>query len=235
MFLNEIGNLDISTLVPSKDIKNLHRILAFREITDDTFVVRLERKSLEFKAGQHIQLRIPGAGAYRVYSIYSSISQYNYLEILVKEISEGYLTPKLKRVKVNDFLELKNPSGNYILHKGEINTKKYLFLASGTGISPFHSFVLSHPGIDYKIIHGVRYSNEAYDKNIYDKNRIIICTTGDQKSHYFGRLTKYLIDHDLDTEMLVYLCGNSHMILDSMEILKTKGFKAEQFFVETYF
>lgn len=234
MFINDIGNLDISKLQPSNEIKNLHRILAYRELTEDTFVVRLERKSLEFKPGQHIQLRIPGSGAFRVYSIYSGISQH-YIEILVKEITEGYLTPKLKKVKVNDFLEVKNPAGNYILRKPDIHTRKFLFLASGTGISPFHCFVLSHPGIDYKILHGVRYSYEAYEKETYDKDRIIVCTTGDTKSDYNGRLTQYLKEHEIDKDYLVYLCGNSHMILDSMEILKSKGFKPEQFFVETYF
>ncbi|NJM14595.1 MAG: hypothetical protein HC896_03735 [Bacteroidales bacterium] len=44
-----------------------------------------------------------------------------------------------------------------------------MFLATGTGISPFHSIVNSLPGLNYKLLHGVRYINEGYDKADYDK------------------------------------------------------------------
>ena len=56
-------------------------------------------------------------------------------------------------------------------------TKKYLFVATGTGIAPFHSIALSHPGLDYKIVHGIRYGAEAYERNAYPANRYVACAS----------------------------------------------------------
>lgn len=234
MFLNEIPNLSTNELIISDTVKNLHRILDIRDLTEDTFVLKLERKNINFRAGQHIQIKVPGNKSFRVYSVYSGEHD-DFLEVLVKEIKEGYFTPILKKVHIGEYLELKGPSGHYHLRFADIETKKFLFIASGTGISPFHCFVKSYNNLDYKLLHGVRYANEAYEKEVFDSKRITICTTGDKKGHFQGRVTSYLEQNMLDKSMLVYLCGNSNMIMDSIEILKKKGFKNEQIFVESYF
>ena len=234
MFLNEIVNLDVATLTTSDELKNYHKVLSIRDLSEDTFVLRLERKNIEFQAGQHIQLRVPGTKQFRIYSIYSGVQE-NFIEVLVKEIVEGYLTPRLRKVKIFDYLEIKKPAGHYILRPKDILDSKFLFIASRTGISPFHSYVLSFPQLNYKLLHGVRYSHEAYEKETFERKRLAVCTTGDRLSNFHGRVTQYLKENEVDNESLVYLCGGSEMINDSIQILKTKGFKPEQFFVESYF
>ena len=110
-----------------------------------------------------------------------------------------------------------------------------MFIASGTGIAPFHSMVKSYPGLNYELIHGVRYSEEAYERGDYDEERHTLCVSRDNKGDYKGRLTGYLKESSFDKNTCFYLCGNSDMIFDAMEILREKGFDRENVNVEVYF
>ena len=117
----------------------------------------------------------------------------------------------------------------------EAETGKFVFIASGTGIAPFRSIVRTYPDIDYTLIHGVRFANESYDKHEYAGDRYVLCTSRDTKGTYLGRLTGYLKDCTFAPETQFFLCGNSDMIFDALEILKAKGFERDQIHCEVYF
>ncbi len=220
--------------IQQKDIEKYHKVTAIKHLTKDAFIISFERKNKTFKAGQHIRIKLPQYSSFRVYTIYSGTNS-RYFEVLVKEVEDGVLTPKLKHLKINDYVHIEGPSGHFCLDQEDINKTKYLFLASGTGISPFHSFTQSFPDLNYHIIHGVRYIEDAYEKEHYPKDKITICTTGDNSGGYHGRLTQYLHDSKIDLDQKVYLCGSSAMINDAIEILKKKGFQLSQIFIESYY
>jgi ferredoxin/flavodoxin---NADP+ reductase len=228
----------LSELIPSEkligNVKNLHKILSVTHLTGDTFIIRFERKDIDFIAGQHVQIRIPGRKQFRLYSVYSGVNE-PYFEILIKEVHEGYFSPLLKKKKQDEFLEVKGPKGNYCLKPSDINNKEFLFIATGTGIAPFHCFALSYPNLDYKILHGVKYISEAYEKADYDPKKITICTSEDELGNFHGRVTDYVKEHLKAKNMLVYLCGSSNMINDMIDLLKSKGYTNEQIFIENYF
>jgi ferredoxin--NADP+ reductase/benzoate/toluate 1,2-dioxygenase reductase subunit len=224
----------ISVDKTNEQVKNLHKILGVNHLTDDTFIIRFERKNIDFRAGQHIQVRIPGRQQFRLYSVYSGINE-PYFEILVKEVKDGYFTPLLKLKRKDEYLEIKGPKGNYCLNTKDIINKQFLFIATGTGIAPFHSFVLSHPGLDYQLLHGVKYLSEAYGKDDYDVNKLKICTSNDVNGNFKGRVTDYVKEHLKAENMLVYLCGSSNMINDMTDLLKSKGYTNDQIFIESYF
>jgi ferredoxin--NADP+ reductase/benzoate/toluate 1,2-dioxygenase reductase subunit len=114
-------------------------------------------------------------------------------------------------------------------------TRQHIFIATGTGISPFHSIVKSHPEIDYSLIHGVRFREEAYESDMYDSRRYFLCTSRESVSGRQGRVTNFLEDFTITEEMVFYLCGNSGMIHDVKNILKNKKVPAECIFTEVYF
>ena len=211
-----------------------YKVVNIKNLTENTFVLSLPKSRFKFVAGQHISLSIMGDYQSREYSIYSAEEGKN-LELLVKEVEGGYFSPKLKHLKVGDMVEVHGPFGKFGLDTQKTNTHKHVFIASGTGIAPFHSMVKSYPEIDYQIIHGVRYANEAYEKEHYDKNRHVLCTSRDEKGDFKGRLTEYLKQTTFNKNTSFYLCGNSDMIFDSMEILKDKGFDRDNVNVEVYF
>ena len=220
------ANLQIDT--------NYYKVVELRELTENTFVLSLPKSRFKFEAGQHISLSILGDYQSREYSIYSA-EESDHLEILVKEVEGGYFSPKLKHLKVGDMVEIHGPFGKFGLDQKKRDTHQHVFIASGTGIAPFHSMVKTYPGLNYKLIHGVRYLNEAYEIEEYDRKSITVCTSRDKNGDFNGRLTEYLKNADFAKNTCFYLCGNSDMIFDAMEILKSKGFDRDSVTVEVYF
>jgi len=225
------------TIDMKPDVKidtNYYKVEAIRQLTEHAFVLSMPKSRFKFVAGQHVSLSIPGDYQSREYSIYSPEEGEN-LEVLVKEVEGGYFSPKLKHLKVGEMVEVHGPFGKFGLDEKHIESHKHVFIASGTGIAPFHSMVKSNPGLDYQLIHGVRTISEAYEKEQYDADRFLLCTSRDPKGDFEGRVTAYLKTADFDKNTCFYLCGNSDMIFDSMEILREKGFDRENINVEVYF
>ncbi|MGQ8337552.1 ferredoxin--NADP reductase [Sunxiuqinia sp. A32] len=214
--------------------ERFYKVQGIRKLTDETFSIRLPKGRFKFRTGQHISLGIHGDYQSREYSIYNGEND-EFLEVLVKEVKEGYFSPKLSSLKPGSLVEVNGPFGKFRVDEKKIADHKFVFIASGTGIAPFRSMVRTYPELDYKVIHGVRYGNEAYDKHEYQKDRHVLCTTGDKTGEYHGRLTGYLKDSDFVDNTQFYLCGNSNMIFDALEILKEKGFERDQIHCEVYF
>ncbi len=211
-----------------------YKVTGIRRLTEHAFILSMPKSRFKFAAGQHVSLSIPGDYQSREYSIYSAEEGEN-LEVLVKEVDGGYFSPKLKHLKVGDSVEVHGPFGKFGLDEKNLETHKHVFIASGTGIAPFHSMVKSNTNLDYQLIHGVRYTNEAYEIEHYDADKFLLCTSRDPKGDFEGRLTEYLKKTDFEKNTCFYLCGNSDMIFDSMEILREKGFDRENINVEVYF
>ena len=132
--------------------RETHKVVDIKHLTNSTFIIYIERKNIVFKPGQYIVLGIKGNNDFRQYSIYSGTNE-KYLSILVKEVENGELSPLLKHLETGNEVEIEGPMGHFSIsnnHKGGI-----VMIASGTGIAPFHSFVVSNPNANYKLIHGI--------------------------------------------------------------------------------
>jgi ferredoxin/flavodoxin---NADP+ reductase len=213
---------------------DLHKIIQIRFLTERTFVMRFDRENMEFKAGQHIIVGLEGELDQREYSVYSGEKD-DYLEILVREVLDGKVSLQLRQCKPGQLLQVNGPFGTFGVNRFDMLSRKLIFVASGTGISPFHSFVRSYPGIDYILIHGVRYKNEAYERNDYDPGRYILCTSKEFNEGHKGRVTRFLPGFPVNRDMLFYLCGNNSMIYEAYHILRDKGIPDESIFSEVYF
>ena len=146
------------------------------------------------------------------------------------------VSKKLKRLKPGDPINFENPVGYFVLQDEDIKKRKFLFIASGTGIAPFHSYIRSYPNLDYKLLHGVRYADEAYEKEAYSKDRLILCTSRDEKGDFHGRVTDYLRQNPVEEkDTLCYFCGNCEMIHEAYDILLKQGVPSGNLFAEVYF
>jgi len=213
---------------------NDHIVTAIRFLTESTFILRFSRGNIRFRAGQHIIVGLKGDMDQREYSIYSS-EEDDYLEILVKEVRNGNISSRLKQCKQGDLLEVNGPFGSFGIEDYDRYNRKHVFIATGTGISPFHSMVRSYPRIDYTLIHGVRFSSEAYERTEYNSGRYVLCTSKDITSGYNGRVTSFLMKFRATPDMLFYLCGNGSMIYEVYHILRDKGIPDENIISEVYF
>lgn len=211
------------------------KVRSIRELTPSTYVLRFDRNNIPFRAGQHILLGKKDDIQSREYSIYSA-EQEDFFEVLIKEVQDGKVSKQLRNVKPGETLNFENPVGYFTLKSIDIKVSQFLFIASGTGIAPFHSFVKSYPRLDYKLLHGIRHASEAYDKEIYDRSRLVLCTSGDDKGDFHGRVTDYLRQNPVDDpDTLCYFCGNCEMIHEAYDILLKQGVPSENLFAEVYF
>jgi ferredoxin-NADP reductase len=170
----------------------------------------------------------------REYSVYSGEND-PFLEILVREVEAGRISKQLKLLHSGDSVKLDGPFGFFKINPELFPTKQFLFVATGTGISPFHSFVRTFPGLDYQLVHGVRFGKEAYGHSDFDKSRIILCTSGDSSGNFEGRVTDYVASQKLNPDTNCFLCGNSEMITEMFDILTAKGVPVSNIYSEVYF
>jgi ferredoxin/flavodoxin---NADP+ reductase len=217
-----------------KDIR-IHNVIEVRNLTKSTYVLRLERNGLQFNPGQYLSIGIARTIDKRDYSIYSSPGE-DYLELLIREVRDGMVSRDLRKCKPGDKIEVEGPFGFFQLKEEDIqNKKKFLFIATGTGISPFHSIILNNPGIDYTLLHGVSYAVEGYEKQDYDPTRHVLCVSREGKGDFYGRVTDYMNLNKVDSETVCYLCGNCDMINDAFDILEEQGVLSENIHAEVYF
>lgn len=213
---------------------NAHKVTQIRFLTENTFILRLTRGTMEFRAGQRVIAGLEGDLNQREYSIYSGEND-DYLEILVRDVKDGNVSPKLKHCKPGQILHVNGPFGVFGIETYDRYSGKLVFIATGTGIAPFHSLVRSYPGINYTLIHGVRLCSEAYERIDYDPRHYILCTSKEYSYGRKGRVTKFLSKFRVTPDMLFYLCGNGSMIYEVYHILRDKGIPDENIMSEKYF
>jgi NAD(P)H-flavin reductase len=194
------------------------------------YLLRLERGSLDFQPGQYVRLGVPGLPAQREYTVYSAPDE-GYLEVLIREMAGGLLSPQLRRCRPGDTLELEGPFGEFVLDPNDA----FLFVATGTGIAPFHCFVRSYPWLDYQLLHGVARAGELYGAEAFDPRRATSCLSRERGVGFPGRVTDFLRRHPADPNRLCYLCGGCDMIYEVFAILRRQGIPAERIFTEVYY
>lgn len=208
-------------------------VLVVRSLTKSVFVIRFERKEIDFKAGQYVVLGTQDSPERREYSIYSSESA-DYLEVLVQLVDQKSFSFRLSKLQPGNQLFMRGPFGSFKLEETYPEDKN-IFIASGTGISPFHSMVLSFPQLNYSILHGVRNLSEGYERTTYTEGRYIQCTSADTGSEFHGRVTDYLLKYKPDSGAHYYLCGNSAMVDEVWNLLKIANVPFTRIHAEIYF
>ena len=211
-----------------------HTVLEIRNITPETFVLRLDRQDFQFEPGQYVVIRIPGQQKGREYSIFSGIND-DYLDFLIREIPAGEFSRYLRHLTPGSELDLEGPKGYFILNEETKLGHPTLLIASGTGISPFISYVKSYPDLNYHVLHGVHFADEAYGSETFDEARLVLCTSRHDKGDYFGRVTYYLKEHPVAKDTICYLCGNSEMIEEVTDILEKYDLPPQNIRTEVFF
>ena len=132
-----------------------------------------------FEAGQYINIfiTIDNVLTSRPYSISSSPKQRSYYEITVARQKDGFVSPYiLDNIKVGDKLYLNGPNGTF-RYQGVFHKKSSVFLAGGSGITPFMSMsreiLLSNMDRQVTLIYGVRKEKFAlFHKELTEYNKI---------------------------------------------------------------
>lgn len=211
---------------------NIHKVISIKAVSNTAFVLQFTRCEISFRPGLHITVGIPG-GESRPYSIYNAPAD-DYMEVLVKEVQNGVVTPLLSQLKPGDNINVGQPRGYFCLPE-VYNGEKICLIATGTGIAPFHSFVKSYPNLKYHLYHGVRDMEETYELDDYDSDFVTVCTSRTAEGDYEGRVTGAIKNISVEEYSYFYICGSYEMVDDVYDILEAKGVEKEQIKTEGYF
>ncbi len=134
-----------------------------------TFVIRPE-KPMPFRAGQFVQLTVPGIGE-APFTPSSSPFEPEQLEVTV--LRTGRVTDVLHTLKPGALLGLRGPYGKgYPIDK--LRGKEVLLVGGGVGLAPLRSlmYVLFHDIAEFKhviIKYGARTPDELLYRRLYDE------------------------------------------------------------------
>jgi ferredoxin-NADP reductase len=180
----------------------------------------------------------------RAYSIVSPPGG-NRVALCANLVQDGHLSPFLFSLKPGDEIDFKGPYGAFILRRPVSDS---IFVATGTGIAPFRSMLLSglheHPDQRFTLIFGVRYEHGLlYDDEFRAlagryKNfdyRPTLTRPPEKWTGRTGRIQRHTLDalgdrRDID----VYICGLREMVDDLRAKLKEIGLDRKRIVYEKY-
>ncbi len=227
------------------------KVLSFRMLTPTVFEIAFEPNTpLAFEAGQFISIIIPGVGPRgrdlrRAYSI-ASAPETNPIELCVKLVEGGPGTNYLFRLRPGDVFRGFAPYGHFTFKPNP--GRHACLLATGTGIAPFRSMLLSkafaaNRSVSTTLLMGVREETELlYDRELRSLPGLayVPCVTRPSPSWqgHRCRVTNHLRSFDETfpwSETDFYLCGSGEMIEEVKSILAEKDVQKEAIHQELYY
>ncbi len=226
------------------------RVELSRNLTPSVFELHFTTdRPLDFKAGQYVSVVVPQDGAKplrRPYSIASTPGK-SPIELCIQRIESGPGNSFLASLKKGDTFLGFAPYGFLIYHPKP--GRDAVFVATGTGLAPFRSMILSRefqsqPPRKTTCLLGVRSPDEilyAADLSRQPGVKWVPCLSRVEKcepGECLGRVTQYLKLHDSEIAWLetdFYLCGNGAMIDEVKALLREKGVGKDAIYQEVYF
>jgi len=216
--------------------------------THDTVTLTFHgQEKMDFKPGQFMIIeflreeKIPK----RSYSISSSPTRNDVVEITVKEMPDGWVSKLLCDAKEEEEFMIDGPYGHFIL---EDDMKEAVFFGAGSGIAPFRGF--SHYIIDKKLPMKVVlvYSSKKEKDIIFHKQLrefaqeipgmelILTLTREEKKGFRHGRINDSMIKEILGKmdKPFFFLCGSPKMVQSVKELLLSNGVDKERIKQEVY-
>lgn len=203
------------------------------EIAPGVFVIGW-RRTHDFQPGQVVKLALDPGHPPRIYSLCSGAED-DTLRVLFNIKPEGFLTPKLAMLNVGDPLFASPPYGTFLG-----TNEPAWWIATGTGIAPFHSMVRSGMGHNKVLLHGARTVDQFYFSELFSEalgTRYQRCCSAEQASEVFsGRVTGFLALQDsLPKNQPYYICGQAGMAVEARDLLIEKGIPFKNIVTEIYF
>lgn len=214
----------------------VHKVHAVEKLTENIYILKVEKNGISFNPGQYFVINKKGCFAAREYTVFSAPED-EFLEFLIVAVDGGEVSPQLLSCQPGDELELEGPMGYFLMDCDYKDDEKHIFVATGTGISPFRSLVKNNPAINYSVIHGVRYNGDQYNLDAISSENYVKCVSREEGGDFKGRVTDYLkADYNhIDREAIYHLCGNSEMLFETYDILAENGVPRQNIKAEVFY
>jgi phenol hydroxylase P5 protein len=209
----------------------------------------IDPATLNFKARQLVLMNLPGIPVKRNYSIASNPADNHKIDILVDVGPQGDGSLYLQSLNPGEEVSFMAPAGRFVL-ADDPKEKKLIFIATGSGISAVKSMILNllQTQNDSRRIHlnwGLRYVQDIFwedEFRLLEKQfpnfyfDLVISKAPEGWPLCTGHITDCLNKHYKDYQNTgYYLCGNKHMIEDTLTLLKSKGVNEANIHHERFF
>ncbi len=212
---------------------SVHKITSVKNLLKGRVYEIAFKRTFDFCAGQVLAISTDHDTPARLYSIASGVHEKE-IRLLFEVVAEGKLTNKLAKLKEGDKLLVSEPFGKFT-----DNEEPAYWIATGTGIAPFASMFNSGLGQNKILIHGARTLKSFYYQHDFFSmgERYVRCCSKEKAEHIFdGRVTDYLSQFEsFPADYKYYLCGSAEMIVETRDILLSKGVPFDKILAEIYF
>ncbi len=204
--------------------------------SDGIFGIAFERDGIEFVPGDCLALFGADEQTSRPYSVASGAGE-DTLRFVIRRMPGGDISGYLAEREAGDRVKISPPFG-WFRPGPRDDGSPFVFLATGTGISPFLAHFNSRPvAPPLQCLYGVRTLDDAVDSDKIESQcdlRMAV-SRGDAGHHHRGRITDLLEGMPCATENHYYLCGLDAMIDDVSQWLELKGVPITHIHRECFF
>lgn len=139
----DVSDYEVDELLAATPIQAYQaEVVRITELTHDIRGLHLrlvEPTTIAFKAGQYVDLLVPGTKEWRSYSMANPPSRSGEIELTIKLMPGGLCSSYIaEQLKFGDRLTLQGPYGNFYLRDGR---RPALFIAGGSGMGPILSLL----------------------------------------------------------------------------------------------
>lgn len=250
---------DINIEIPEElfNVKEYSAVVI--SITDLTEIIKLirfklaEGENIKFKPGQYVQLKAPiyegsDEEVYRAYSIASSPTHTDYIDLIIGYVPRGIATTYVHRhLEVGDQVDINGPYGEFYYRE---NDKEMIMVATGTGVAPILSLLnyIKENNIERK---ATFYFGAKTPKDLFMLDYFKELEDTLYNFKFIPTLSRVTDEHDWDGERgrvnnaldkllengenkEAYLCGNEAMIDSVVKSLTTKGIPEELIYYDKF-
>jgi len=208
----------------------------------------LDGSSIEFLPGQFVTIynrRLPEFSNTRSYSIASSNTCSNSIELCIALNENGLFTPWLFQTNKGEQLEISEPQGQFI-YKQEYAQFPNVFVCTGTGVAPFLSMIkcaLNNGESLVYLVFGNRKFGDILYREYFESLSVefpnfhfVPVLSQEDSIVNKGYVHEYYasILRDIGGDARIFVCGWKNMCSETRDNLKQMGYNRRQYFFEHY-
>ena len=217
-------------------MSEIYPILDVEWKTPSVFELTVKRNGLKFTPGDSVALYSNDAQDSRPYSIASGVNE-PVLRFLIQRMPSGNVSTYLSDLQPGQTLRLSEPFG-WFRPGQNIGDKPFVFIATGTGIAPFISYLHAYPELPPQtLLYGIKRLEDAIDLEYLQSVSPLQLAISQESipPHAHGRVTKLLPKLLPASETHFYLCGLDAMIDDVTGWLEKAGVDFTRIHREVFF
>lgn len=214
---------------------------------------KVDAQSFSFQPGQYVELQVKQNGRYikRPFTISSPLSQlqqHKTITLTIKKQSAGRITPWLvDAVSKGEMLAISPAKGDFTLlaclpeNASQQVKKEVLFIAAGSGITPFYSLLLSHvadyPNINFTLLYYARANQHVLHADLValeiEQANFSLKLLHTERDGHCALAHLHAATTDLNNSA-VYICGPSRMMDQTQALLLEIGLYQDAIHLEQF-